>query len=237
MNKDRERIIEKIKRLLAVTEERGATQNEAIAAALQAQRLIAQNDVNDFELFGEEAPELVTVTSEWAREKSWRGLLARVIAENFRCKNYISFREYWWNGRKRRETCRAFYGYDMDASAALLTFEKLVKIGERLAGAEARKARNLYGTAVGVENNFLLGFVDGVREELEKQSQALLVVTPREVVDGFSEIQSGFTGKKGRPMSVKGDYLGMRDKGHAAGRDSVQASRLNQSDSAFALTA
>ena len=41
-------VIERIKKLLALAEDEGATEAEATAAALMAQRLIAQNDVEQW---------------------------------------------------------------------------------------------------------------------------------------------------------------------------------------------
>jgi len=220
----REKVIQRIVKLLAVTEEHGATQNEAISAALQAQRLIVENDVSDEELYGGSQRELKSVYSEFVRGKRWRGWLAQAIADNFRCKSYMA-----WRGKGHdREYARVFYGYDLDAQAALLTYEKLAVVGERLASQFARDERRLFGTAKGVKNHFLAGFVDGVRSELAKQSIALLVVTPREVEEGFKDIEKGFSQRKQKPILVSPDETGARRRGFAKGAEAVRSSRLEQ---------
>ena len=48
MDNKREKIIERIKKLLAVADNRGATEHEAAAAALAAQRHIAEYDVEKY---------------------------------------------------------------------------------------------------------------------------------------------------------------------------------------------
>lgn len=47
MKDEREKIVERIRKLLAMSEDRGATEAEAISAVMMAQRLMSDNDVED----------------------------------------------------------------------------------------------------------------------------------------------------------------------------------------------
>lgn len=55
----RSEIVEKIKKLLAHSVENGATEAEAVAFALKAQRLIAENDIEQWELGDEQRREVI----------------------------------------------------------------------------------------------------------------------------------------------------------------------------------
>lgn len=74
---DREKLIERIKKLLAVTEQRGATEQEAIQAALMAQKLMAEYDVNDYELGSDSEP---IEEAKTKRGRAWESILAQVVA-------------------------------------------------------------------------------------------------------------------------------------------------------------
>ena len=163
----RENIIERIKKLLELSN-RNPNENEAIAAALKAQKLMAEYNVDELELSDRIDKDPIELKSATYRGKKWRGRLAKAIADNFRCRVYLS--------TCRRTNTIVFIGYPHDAKAANLVYQRLAEIGEKRAKTECYRARKLYGTSAGVQNSFLLGFIQGVRSELEKQSQALMLV-------------------------------------------------------------
>ena len=229
---DREKIIERIKKLLAVTEKRGATEAEALAAALAAQRLIADNDVHECEL-ADEAEPIVSVVAN--KSRSWQDRLATVVAENFRC------RWYWCHRRQRHNYVQAiaFYGYESDANAAKLVFKSLAKTGNRLG---KHYADDQYGESTAALwesyrereirlkrrnrafNSWCAAFVRGVSSELEKQSQALLIVVPPAVKDAYRDFSEGF--KTSRSRFVAYCNSDAENAGFAAGRDAVRAGRI-----------
>ncbi len=222
---NREKTIEKIKKLMELAAN-NPSEAEATAAALKAQRLIAEHDVNDLELM-ERAPEDIAEleSCDW-HGNPWAVTLGHAIADNFRCQLYLHFGGYkGWSGRVKKTSEQiVFIGYETDAAAATTTFNRLFEIGNRLANAEARRVRKLYGTARGVKNSFLLGFVKGIRDELEKQSVALVLVTPKAVSDYTEEVTSGF---KSTHHSVRNAYdSGAYGRGREAGGDAMRASRL-----------
>lgn len=223
---DREKIIELVEKLLAMTEDAGCTQAEAVAFALKAQRLIAEHDISEDELGQKRGcGEIKPVITRSAR-REWRSLLAAVIAENFRCKTYL---EYCDGLGSRADVKVVFYGYESDARAAAFTFDHLYDAGHRLAR-DARTGRMLRGDAY---RSFTAGFVNGVRGELEKQSVALMLVLPLEVAESYEKFSEDF----GFVRSLRGwhDDGGLREQGEKAGRDSVRAARVEEGGSSQLL--
>lgn len=78
---ERERIIEKIKKLREHSVENGCNEAEAIQFALKAQKLIADNDVEEWELADE--VRRVAETTTGSTSKAWAPSLALAIADNF----------------------------------------------------------------------------------------------------------------------------------------------------------
>ena len=219
-------IIDRIKKLLALA--KGNTNAaEATAAALKAQKLIADHDVSKADLYEDEPDEITEVTNHNdINGQPWAKYLASAIADNFRCCLFYrasTVRSYYGRDRKTGEHI-VFIGYETDAEAAKVTYDRLYEIGKRLADKECRKARMENGTARGVRNSFLLGYVKGIRTELEKQSTALVLVRPKAVDDYTEERTANFGFDRSR---VRSAYAGNAyDNGQRAGRDSVRSARL-----------
>lgn len=64
MKDEREKIVERIRKLLAMSEDRGATEAEAISAVMMAQRLMSDNDVEDWEIHAADEQPIETARSE-----------------------------------------------------------------------------------------------------------------------------------------------------------------------------
>ena len=225
MRNDRDKVIERIRKLLAMNEERGATESEAVAAALAAQKLMAEHDVEAWELAGEAEP-----IEKYAARKTrrWQLLLAAVVAENFRCRCYIDSAYEGYN--VRRTSYVVFFGYRHDAEAAKLVFERLAAVGNREGSrfAKRRKAELQADSHRPIETKplyegFCTQFVAGVRSVLEKQSEALMIVVPPRVSEAYESFARGFGKASYRPNVYRGeDY----SDGYRAGRDAVNSGRL-----------
>lgn len=212
---EREKIIEKIRKLREHSVENGATEAEAIAFALKAQRLIADNDIEEWEIDGEQVGrEVIELESQTTMRRAWRKILLGVVAENFRCKALLNIR---LRG-SRREQVPTFVGYRADAEAAMLVYDHLLKVGDHL----ARKHEDDYYTDPDAYENFVRGFTDGVRIELEKQSQALMLVCPKDVDD----YMDGLHLKRARGPRRIGYSEASREAGRQAGRDAVRSRRI-----------
>lgn len=237
----REKIIEKIRKLFELANHHGGNEAESVSAALKAQELISEYDITEDELSANpEREEVVEVISATSKPRPWNKLLARVVADNFRCRY---FENVSWNfvtnlstGRKTKR-CNGrqvvFMGYELDANAAVITYEHLYKTGDRLARAESRRVKKERGYQDGVYNTFVLGFVEGVRGELEKQCRALMLVTPLEVKDAYkAKFENNiYDGPASRNMKF-GKFIAedAREKGQAEGARAVRASRMGKAE-------
>lgn len=95
---ERAKILERIKKLMALADNRDATEAEAMAAALAAQKLIAEYDVEEWELHSKDAEPMVEKRSDKASRR-WRWHLAAIIGPAFRCRH---FENSSWNTEKSR---------------------------------------------------------------------------------------------------------------------------------------
>ena len=213
----REDVIAKIQALFNITEANGSSKQEAISAALMAQRFISKYDIQENELFTVEDYEVVEVASDPVFRK-FKYALANTISKNYRCRYYITS-----VGRKH---CITFVGRTVDATAASLIFNKLYEAVNDYANSESRKYRGQGGGLYGLYfNSAALAFISGIESELEKQSKELMLIRSKEVDEKFEEITSGFKRQKNTSMNTAGfvNY----EKGFQAGRDAIRSSRLN----------
>ena len=218
---NREQIIERIKKLLSHSVENGATEAEAVAFALKAQKLIAENDVEDWELGEECKQEVIEATTEKSYSRAWRGFLA----ENFRCKAIQ--RQRFTETSSRRKTFITFIGYECDAKAALMVFEHLYAVGNKL----GKEHENRYYTDKDAYENFVRGFTQGVEDELAKQCQALMLVCPKDVDDYYNNMSL----KQPRRQRAIFGSEHSREAGRAAGRDAVRSRRVEGGKPAYQL--
>lgn len=203
-------IIEKIKKIMALAEN-NPSENEAIAAALKAQKLMAEYHISEQDL-GEEITEskidgLRCVVS--GKTQKWKISLAIMLAKNFRCRVYL------------RGNDVVFYGFEEDTKICQEVYYSLYKIGVKLSDKLKREMRKEHGTATGVRNTFCSGFVAGVKSELEKQCIALMIVVPKEVNDKYNEMSAGFR-VRNASLKVCNDK-NIYDKGFQSGKDAIRA--------------
>lgn len=191
---EREKMIEKVKKILALAEN-NPSQEEALSAALQAQRLMAKYNIHedDVELDEIKENEIDSVFSEQKHDSSfhsWRKQLATVVAKNFRCKCYL------------RRGDVVFRGFKADAEIALEVYLTLYAIGDKLGSQKYKEELARTGSGKGVYTSFTLGFVLGVEEALNQQCTALLVITPKAVEEEWEQFSAGFGKSKATSTRV-----------------------------------
>lgn len=212
---EREKVIDKIRKLREHSVANGATEAEALAFALKAQRLIADNGIEEWEIEGERVDrEVVELESKTTMRRAWRKILLVAIADNFRCRAVLTVEPRG----SRWEQVPTFIGYRADAEAAVLVYDHLLKVGDRL----GRRHEDDHYTDPNAYENFVRGFTDGVRVELEKQCQALMLVCPKEVSDYID----GLHLRRSRAPRRIGYSEASREAGRQAGRDAVRSRRM-----------
>lgn len=211
-----EKILNKIKNLLDLANN-NPNENEAIAAALKAQELMAKYNIEldqlDDKKETREIVEEVYYQSDKHEMRKWKIGLAGIIAQNFRCKVYFM-----------NKNDVVFYGYKEDAKIALNVFTYLYEIGNKFAVRYYNKCKKEGKETRGVMNTYLVGFKDGVAEVLEKQCTALMIVTPKEVTESFEEMTSGWKTIKST-LRLSGDTSAYSN-GKSDGRDMATARNI-----------
>lgn len=169
--KNRDTIIEKIKKLLRLAG--SSNEHEAALAAARAQELLAKYNLNETDFSDYEPPIEAGVVSVKTVKKPapWVHLLAAAVAGAFDCRYF--HRPYVG------EVC--FVGVDLDHEVASYTFGYVYRSINRLAGAFMGKSqqRRLV-TAKGrrkVRRSYCLGCTNVIRERLEDQKMRTPITT------------------------------------------------------------
>lgn len=206
-----EKIIGKIRKLLEMTHENGASENEAMIAALKAQKLMAEYNLNIADIkTKDEGATIAEETFECGNGDKWKYALANIIATNFRCKTYFMGKSHV-----------VFYGYESDAKIALDVFKFLFNTGNKLADRCYYEYYKKGENTRGVKNSFLVGFCEGIKDILGKQCVALMIVTPEEVKQSWKEKSSNMK-KTNNKLTHNNDTRAF-EKGRQEGRNTANA--------------
>lgn len=126
---DNEKIIRKVKRLLALAKE-NKSDEEGQSAFMLAQRLMLENDIDAAEIGdNEDVSDFITENNVtiYKRLFWWEKRLARIIADNFRVKMFYDMKE---DSGEITKSAITFYGLDKDLVLAkemyLLAYEALL---------------------------------------------------------------------------------------------------------------
>ena len=177
-------IEDKIRKLLELSSN-NPSEHEAIAAALKAQELMAKYDLTIEQV--KDKPEIREIIEAAYYHtgkhemKRWKYALANTVSKNFRCKPLMYGND-----------AVVFYGYKEDAEIAKQVFTYLYEAGNTLAVKYYNQCRKNGLNTKGVMNTYLMGFNRGIASVLEKQCTALMIITPKEVVDSFEEKTKGW---------------------------------------------
>ena len=167
---DLERVLERVRRLLALAEDPAASENEAMIAFERAQRLMDRYAINEWMLHddtrGREPVVERTVRFERGEPTNrFRVNLAEIVARANRCRTY-------WQGRRAGNnvtvpTSVTFYGVESDVrmSEALWTSMELRRsVGWRRALNEFAHEQGWRPSPASWRNGYYTAFQDRVRE-------------------------------------------------------------------------
>lgn len=208
----REKMIEKIKKMMALAEN-NPSEEEALSAALQAHKLMVKCNIHESEVTLEEVKE--NIVSVFSQQKhgchlmAWRKQLAGVVATAFRCKAYVSGQDV------------VFRGYKDDAQLALDVYLMLYVVGDKLGSRAYAEQMEELGTGKGAYNSMTTGFLCGVRDAFNEQCTALMVITPKEVEEDWEVFSAGFG--KGRRVNHKNIRSKFFNEGYAEGKQAVKS--------------
>lgn len=203
--KTKEEIFEKIKGLLALGDaSRNNSDEEAKAAMLKAQQLMAKYDISAEELEGEEEEQYAHEMCEHKWDYAYRIPLANVLGKNFRCMVYT-------HGKKV-----VFMGHPSDAKICKATFEFAYQYIQKKGNAIYNKRYSMGYPTKGVFNSYAHGFIVGLQEAFDVQCRALAIVTPQDVIDEFTNISKDWKSKNRKNIAKDATdaqvwYEGRRD--------------------------
>lgn len=207
MNK--ESLMKKVEKLLSLAGN-NPSESEAQAAFIKAQKLIAEYNLDMNEL-GEEKDEIVMMTCEHPNNNGYRVNLASVLGPNFRCRPIM------------HGNTVAFIGYKTDVEVCVKVFNYAYKVSRRMGQRVERQARNNGYSTRGVFNSFCLGFCRGIKEVLDEQCRALMIIVPEEV---DTELQRRAHGNYSGGTRMRGYSGTAYNDGRAAGRDHMRSRQI-----------
>lgn len=217
MNEQENKVIDKIEKLLALAG--SDNENEARAAMIKAQELMAKYEIDRERVQGKEEKERpVMCFSGGPFKDQWINMVAVVIAENFRCRCVAA--EKWGSGGAFRIR---FYGYEEDAEICINIFNYAVKVVRKRfvtlraiyaeAGREFRKNEKM---------NYISGFCQGLdrnfaEQKQQSQSFALALVVPKEV-DNFVNALPGIVTQEAYKYERNRENALLRRTGYVDGK-------------------
>ncbi|TYU25367.1 DUF2786 domain-containing protein [Listeria monocytogenes] len=199
---DNEKIIRKVKRLLALARE-NKNDEEGQTAFMFAQRLMLENNIKESELSDDEAAmELITENNITIYKKLfwWERSLADVIADNFRVKSFYKVR----GSSSAKKSAITFFGLEKDLELAkemyLLAYEAVVFHSKAYVNdhyKQTNEKRERYFTEQ-LKTSYIRGFLDGMDAKFREQISILrnefevLVLMPQKVEDEFEKHSEDF---------------------------------------------
>lgn len=208
-----EKALDRIKKLLRLARDSGATQAEAESALLQAQRIMAEHGFEDGEVLETAAPEEAILDEDVAvvrRREFWRGRLAVTVARNFRCKMY-------WRSRPDGLNGVHFLGRKGDVAIA----REVYVAAQEVALQQARSFLAVNRGGLVARNAFLAGFAEGLAAKFDEQvavmkaaGTSLAVVADAGVEAKYDELEL----RTGKRSSARLSDPSARAAGQQAGR-------------------
>lgn len=218
MNEADNKIIDKIEKLIALSS--SDNENEAKAAMLKAQELMAKYEIEMSQINSDKAKErpVVPYTSPSFRD-DWVVDLGSLIAGNFRCRAVISSRRGSGGAFRLK-----FYGFDEDAQISINIFNYAVKvIRRRMATLRAIYAEAGREFGRNEKMNYVEGFNAGLHQNFEdqkKQSEtfALACLVPAEV-NAFVDEIPGMEEYQNREFERSREHDLLRQYGYIDGKN------------------
>jgi len=230
-----ERIIRKMRKLLAMSEST-ANENEALIAAKQLHAMLAKHNLSAVDL--EEQPDVGKESIEEHR-RPWKRILAYSIAKLYFCDLYVT------TGYHKTKCKYVFLGSEANRAFAIHIFKMVLKTIEREASRECRahhgKRNQRFLNSFGNGASYRVGercreLIRAAREGTLEDDTGNTLPALLDTYDSAQEMIDAFLKAQGVSLKVKvhkdrsSDYAGVR-AGRATG-DKVTLSRTLQGNSA-----
>lgn len=192
------KIMEKIKKVLALSKN-NPSEEEAAAALLMAQKLMMENNLTMEEVEGteeksKEAKTDYSVTS--GATTGWKIVLAKIICDNFKTEVLKAGKGF------------CFIGMEDEVQLTVSLFNLASDIMDKGMKRIRRNARKAGKDTSGLAGDYAAGFLDGLKakfdEQVQKEGWGLIPVKPEAVVQKKDQLTNG-----SKPVHIK-DKLGRK---------------------------
>jgi hypothetical protein len=177
LNQEHQKIIERVRKILAKTENAGCTPEESEKAFGLASRIMAEHNLDMSEVEqkgdGEQSwlDEEAYVTGKWTLEGN---LAYGIVCRHFFVEGYFTYR--WVNSKQKKVLM--FFGRPDNAATAKWAFNALIEAFDRLFG----EYRPRTGAPASDRRIFISGVASGFSQKIEDERKAMDV--ERDLVQG-----------------------------------------------------
>jgi hypothetical protein len=203
-NEGMEEVVSKIRKLLALAHDSAKHSDESDTAMLMAQKLMAKNNIKMEDVNLDEPSNKNVIEgdgSEYTKLQWWMKDLARIIAQNFKCYNYI--RVY---GNKSKIV---FLGLEEDVSICRMVYQFALTAIKYHADnyIKRRGVTGDRGITLGIKTDYITGYLQGLqakfKEQVQSENLSLILVKDALVVQRYEGMK--FTKGRGSSASGRGD--------------------------------
>lgn len=220
---DEQKLMEKVQKLLSLAQGNNNSEDEVKAATLKAQKLIAEYNLDMSKYTDKEIEKLFKlIKASHPNNNGYRANLAAILAPNFRCRTLYIGNDIH------------FFGREGEVDTCTEVFNTLYKVMRRGGQKEERRARSLGENTHGVANSYWAGFLKGLKDELDSQSRALMIIVPEETNKKFNErfpnlrAASTRTGQKFRGHDQSAYNTGYTDGRESAKKRTLESGKEGQ---------
>ena len=184
-------IQEKIKKLLELSVNNGATEHEAQVALLKARKLMIDHKINESELNNSNENDIVKVELNYNFNISWMYGLMLVFKNNFGIFSYAI--------EKSNEKHIVLFGDRINVDCVKILFENCYNYIIAARDKYCNDYIELFGK---IEPNiglsFISGFINGLSDKYEEQNkslnkkEALIILPDKKISDEFNEFTKDF---------------------------------------------
>lgn len=193
------KIINKIKKLLALSE--SSNEHEAKVALIKSQELLIKHklSIKDIKEYKDIKINVIENKTNVSFTKAkWKGRLAYVIGENFGCYSYF---------KTRRNNTVTFMGKDEDVTVCTIVLDYAIDCINNSIKKLKYQYYKKHSTVKGLENDYALGFIEGLENAFEKQKMSnqewgLVLVKDQAVIDRYKGMK--FKGSLNISRNFKG---------------------------------
>lgn len=161
----REKVLDKVRKMLALAGN-NPSEEEAQSAMLLAQKLMVKHNLtmDDVEVPNEEKEVTEETVTGFTRTPWWYKSLGSIIAGNFKC-------ECFYRNRNGQSSVR-FLGLAEDVQIAKEIYKYAFDSINYHARKYVRRVRDNGGNTKGVRNDFVVGYLEGLKAKFEEQKEA-----------------------------------------------------------------